>query len=155
MRLWHYLIATGLGTGYSPFAPGTMGSLLAVLIALFLLPPRSFAFLLVLLFGFAHGVWSSTRVEADMNSNDPSIVVIDEIVGMWVGLLFLPRNLWLFLLAFILFRYLDIKKPLGLNRLQSLPNGWGIMLDDVGAGFYTLIAMQLLFWLLHSVGYML
>jgi len=71
-------------------------------------------------------------------------VVIDEIVGMGIGLLYLPRNLLLFVMAFFLFRLFDIFKPPPVNASQILPAGWGVMMDDVIAGIYTLIITQLL-----------
>jgi hypothetical protein len=75
---------------------------------------------------------------------DPSIVVIDEIVGMWVSLLFLPASLPLSVAAFVAFRILDVVKPEPARWLERLPDGWGIMLDDVAAGIYANIACRLL-----------
>ena len=73
-----------------------------------------------------------------MADHDPSEVVIDEAVGMSISLFMLPHSLGLYILAFILFRFFDIFKPSFIYRIQNLPGGWGIMLDDVLAGFFTL-----------------
>jgi len=82
-------------------------------------------------------------VEKDLG-HDPSIVVIDEVLGMGISLLFLPRNFWLFFIAFLLFRVFDILKPPPINLSQKLPAGWGIMIDDVIAGFYALIGVHII-----------
>jgi phosphatidylglycerophosphatase A len=142
------LIATGLATGYSPAAPGTAGSLLALLV-LWLLPPAGpvfFASVLCPLFFL--GVWASSRVEAEEvrkgGKHDPSIVNVDEIVGMGLSVVFLPPSasrLWL-IAGFLLFRLFDIVKPFPANRSQRLPRGWGIMMDDVIAGIYANIILQ-------------
>jgi phosphatidylglycerophosphatase A len=91
------------------------------------------------------GVWSSTLVEP-IWGKDPSKVVIDEVAGMAIGLLFLPVNVKYLLCAFILFRFFDIVKPLYIRKMEALPSGWGIMLDDVLAGVYTNILLQAVVW---------
>jgi phosphatidylglycerophosphatase A len=91
------------------------------------------------------GVWSSGRVEP-IWGKDPSRVVIDEVAGMCISLLFLPADVRYLLCAFILFRFFDILKPLFIRTLESLPGGWGIMMDDVLAGFYTNILLQAVVW---------
>lgn len=144
------LAATGLATGYSPVAPGTAGSLLALL-ALWFLHPVSPVFLvsaLVLLFPV--GVWASSRVEREEvqkgRKHDPSIVNIDEIMGMGMSVVFLPASApkaWL-VAGFFLFRFFDIVKPFPIDHSQRLPGGWGIMTDDVIAGIYANIILQAL-----------
>jgi len=91
------------------------------------------------------GVWSSTIMEA-IWGKDPSKVVIDEVSGMAIGLLFLPVNVKYLLCAFILFRFFDIVKPLYVRKMEDLPSGWGIMGDDVLAGIYTNIILQAVVW---------
>jgi phosphatidylglycerophosphatase A len=143
------LIATGLCTGYSPVAPGTAGSLLALAIVWFLRPSDTFLGAgLVLL--FFPGVWASTRVEREEvrkgGKSDPSLVNIDEIVGMGISVIFLPYSVsraWL-IAGFLLFRVFDIVKPFPANRAQNLPGGWGIMIDDVIAGIYANAVLQVL-----------
>jgi phosphatidylglycerophosphatase A len=91
---------------------------------------------------FWMGVYSGTKVEREVG-NDPSIVVMDEVVGMGISLLFLPRDWRLFLIAFILFRLFDIVKPPPINRSQQIHGGMGIMIDDVLAGIYALAVVQI------------
>lgn len=150
-KWWHFAIATGFGAGYSPYAPGTVGSVLALLLAYFFISPRSWAFFLLIFLSFFLGVMSANKVEEYVADTDPSIIVIDEVVGMWIGLWGLPQNIFLFFLAFVLFRYFDIHKPLGLNRLQALPGGWGVMVDDAGAGIYTLAITQIVYFVVRVI----
>jgi phosphatidylglycerophosphatase A len=91
------------------------------------------------------GVWSSSVVEA-VWGKDPSKVVIDEVAGMAIGLLFLPVNVKYLLCAFILFRFFDIVKPFYIRKMEDLPSGWGIMADDVLAGVYTNIILHAVVW---------
>ena len=84
----------------------------------------------------------------EKHGNDPGIIVIDEFVGQWISLLFLPRILWIYVAAFMLFRIFDILKPFPANDSQKLKHGWGVMIDDVIAGIYTNLVLQLLIWVL-------
>lgn len=142
MRYICFLLATGVGVGYSPLAPGTAGSLLALVILYFLYPLPLWMVLLILLFLFFLGIYSAGMVEKE-KGKDPSIVVIDEMVGMGIGLISIPPDRILFLVAFILFRFFDIMKPPPINSSQKLPGAWGIMMDDVIAGTYALILTHL------------
>ncbi len=96
----------------------------------------SLAFILLLLGGFAAG-----KVETSYG-HDPSIVTIDEVLGMWVSLLFLPKSLLLAVGAFIIFRLLDVVKPWPARFFDRKHGGWNIMLDDVVAGIYTNLLLQ-------------
>jgi phosphatidylglycerophosphatase A len=80
---------------------------------------------------------------------DPSIVVIDEVVGMWISLLAIPMGISAAILAFLFFRTFDILKPFPARQMEHLPGGWGIMMDDVVAGIYANIATRLLLLALH------
>ncbi len=142
LRFLNYIIATAFGAGYSPVAPGTAGSLLAVLIIYYFSPIPVLLLLAILFVLFWMGVYSGTKVEREVG-NDPSIVVMDEVVGMGISLLFLPRDWRLFLIAFILFRLFDIVKPPPINRSQQIHGGMGIMIDDVLAGIYALAVVQI------------
>jgi len=136
-----YFLATGFGSGLSPFIPGTAGSLLGL--ALFILIPiSSWYWLIISILTFFIGIRVSTFVENE-KGKDPGIVVIDEFVGQWIALLFLPRTLFVYIAAFILFRFLDIVKPYPANKFEQLKSGTGIMLDDVIAGFYANLIMQI------------
>jgi phosphatidylglycerophosphatase A len=143
MKIFFYhLIATAFGSGYAPLAPGTAGSLLTVFLIYFIFPP-SWILLISILLLFFLGVYTSGKLEI-IHGEDPSLVVVDEVVGMAISLLFLPRNWLLFLSAFLLFRLFDIVKPAPINASQKLRAGWGIMIDDVLAGIYALISVQIL-----------
>ncbi len=148
MRTVHYLLATVFGAGYSPIAPGTAGSLLAVLTAYWLFPGQTPVLIPATVLITLLGVVVSGKVEQDQGGEDPSIVVIDEAAGMWLSLWFLPPEPWVYGLAFLLFRLFDIVKPYPANRVESIPGGWGIMLDDLVAGGYTLLVMHLLRWII-------
>jgi phosphatidylglycerophosphatase A len=107
-------------------------------------PPAILSIIITIVITLA-GVWSSSIVET-IWGKDPSKVVIDEVAGMCVALLFLPVSVKYLLSAFILFRFFDIVKPLYIKRLERLPKGWGIMFDDVLAGAYTNILVQAVVW---------
>ena len=143
-KFFYYLFGTGLGTGYSPIAPGTAGSLLGLLL-FYIYPLNSWLGIAIVVLIFFIGVWTSTQIEKE-KGDDPSIVVIDEVIGQWVALLFLPfYSLKIFVLAFLLFRFFDVLKPPPIDRSQDLKAGYGIMIDDVLAGVYANIILQLIF----------
>ena len=99
---------------------------------------------IIIVIGFALGVWVSDRVAKHMEVKDPGGIVWDEFVGMWITLLWLPSEIWL-LPAFLLFRLFDIWKPWPVRVAdEKLAGGLGVMLDDVFAGFYALVAVQIL-----------
>jgi phosphatidylglycerophosphatase A len=89
------------------------------------------------------GIWAAGKVDAEWGK-DSSRVVIDEVAGMCVGLLFLPAQLKYIVASFILFRFFDITKPLFIRCLEKLPLGWGVMADDLLAGIYTNLIMQII-----------
>jgi len=148
LSIW---IATGLGCGYFPVAPGTAGSAagLALVIALrqTSLGPAGLRVCLGSLTAllFVLGVWSAGKAERVFGRVDPGQVVIDEVVGQMLTFVATPRITWIGLIAgFILFRAFDIAKPFPARRAERIPGGWGIMLDDVVAGLYSLIALVIL-----------
>ena len=136
MTLWRF-VATFFYLGKLPIAPGTWGSFGALILWLFL-PVTTSVHLSVILLLFVLGVYSSHKVAKYMQIHDPSEVVIDEAVGMGISLFMLPQSYGLYLLAFIVFRIFDILKPSFIYQVQIFPGGWGIMLDDVLAGLFTL-----------------
>lgn len=147
------LIGTGFGTGFSPVAPGTAGALLASAIWIILHHLLAFSSLwwstlfLVVAFTFA-GIWAADKLEPYWGE-DPSRVVVDEMVGVWIPLLAVPDNrhwLWYVLAAFCLFRLLDIFKPLGIRQMESIGGGTGVMMDDILAGIYSLIILEGVKW---------
>jgi phosphatidylglycerophosphatase A len=135
-------VATALGSGYFPIAPGTVGS--AVGLALFwpLHWMSGLGQMVAVVALFAAGVVASTRVAHGIGIEDPGIVVVDEVVGMWTSLLFLPFTPATALAGFLLFRILDVFKPYPARQLESLPGGWGIMSDDVMAGIYANLLLR-------------
>jgi len=138
-------IATWFGCGYAPIAPGTAGSLAAVLIAFALhywleAPPYWFAILAVLL--LAPGIWAADVYARAVGKKDPGEVVVDEVIGQWItlsGAVTLNWKSWLG--AFLLFRLFDIWKPPPVRQLERLPGGTGIVADDVMAGVYGAIVI--------------
>jgi phosphatidylglycerophosphatase A len=137
----NYLLATGFGIGYSPYGSGTAGSLAALLIFIFI-PLSDPIWLGITILMFIIGIRVSGTVEREKGT-DPAVVVIDEFVGQWVALLFLPRIVWIYVADFLIFRLLDIIKPFPAADLEELNGGLGIMLDDIIAGIYTNIALHL------------
>jgi phosphatidylglycerophosphatase A len=145
--LFHKLFSTTLGIGYIK-GGGTLAAI-ACCICWYLAwgdgyPPVALSVPITLVITFL-GVWSSTKVEK-IWGKDPSRVVIDEVSGMCIGLLFLPVQLKYVLCALVLFRFFDIVKPLFIRKMELLPGGWGIMLDDVLAGIYTNILVSAVVW---------
>ena len=135
------LLATGFGSGLSPVAPGTIGTLVGIPICLFSLPliwPLRFLFVIVIL---ALAVFISGRAEMIYSKKDDQRIVIDEIAGFQVAMLPVAITGLHLCLAFVLFRIFDIWKPFPVNKLQDLPGGWGVVLDDVGAGIYAGVIM--------------
>ena len=145
------MVATGGGIGYCPVAPGTAASLFALLLV-WALPFSWRGLALVLLAVTVLGAWAATRAERLFGARDPSRVVIDEIAGMWLSVLTLPRSLWPLLAAFLLFRLFDIVKPFPIRQSENLSGGLGIMLDDLIAGVYTLLCLRALLALLGRGG---
>jgi phosphatidylglycerophosphatase A len=137
-------IATLFGAGRFPLAPGTFASLLAALAFRFLLAGLFWTFQIgAIVLVFFIGVWASGRHAAALGSKDPRPVVIDEVCGQWISLMFLPAGWGFLAAAFVLFRAFDVIKPFPIRHLEALPAGWGIMADDVLAGIYAAAVLQL------------
>lgn len=141
MNLLIKLIASGLGTGYFPIAPGTAGSALAAGLAFCFRPWWNPAGALALSGAcFLAGVYFANRAERFWG-HDSGKIVIDEMAGMFLSLAFLSLNWTSLLAAFFIFRLLDIIKPPPARQLERLRGGWGVMADDIVAGAYTAILM--------------
>lgn len=149
--VWAWAAATFFGAGLLRPGPGTWGSAAACLLwwaagaglggaenKLTLATAAAAAAAL------AVGIPAGTRVERESGRKDPGHVVIDEAAGQWTALLFAPVDPRFMVAAFLLFRGFDILKPWPARRLEHLPGGSGIMLDDIAAGFYALLTVQLL-----------
>lgn len=141
------LLATWFGCGYAPFAPGTAGSAAAILIAAVLVRYAGFSrwhFLLLAALLFGPAVWASGVTARAHKIEDPSFVVVDEVIGQWIALAGLPRFHWTgYLAAFALFRLFDIWKPPPVRQLEALPGGLGINAEDVMAGVYAALVLVL------------
>lgn len=128
--------------GFLPLIPGTFGSIAGLILffltqsELFFLIPLTLAVLII-------GFFISGRAERLLNKKDPSCIVIDEVGGMLLSLMFLPFNIKLAVLGFFLFRILDTLKPYPAGRFQHFKGSLGIMSDDIVAGIYTNIILQI------------
>jgi len=143
-----HLLALGLGTGLMPRAPGTWGSLLGLPLVIVLSPYGPFVYLTAVALLFAAGVYLAGRTARALGVHDHSAIVIDEVVGMMVTLMWVEPD-WLVVAAgFVLFRFFDIVKPWPIKRIdREVAGGLGIMLDDVVAGILAAIVVQaLLYW---------
>lgn len=145
-------LATGFGSGLSPVAPGTAGSVVGLAIAWGLSFHTGILGSPVglLMSGLAVGllgVFASEPVSRALGAHDPGCIVIDEVAGQMIacaGALLVPgRPLWAWAAAFVLFRLLDVWKPLGIGRLQALRGGWGIVADDVAGGLWAAAILAL------------
>lgn len=128
--------------GYFPIAPGTAGTVVAGVIYWFARPSHPLIYGALILLFFLLGTRASTIVERQMGP-DPSLVVVDEMVGFWIALFALPKTWPLLVIGFFLFRLFDIWKPFPIRRTERLREGWGIMADDAMAGIYTNVLLQL------------
>jgi phosphatidylglycerophosphatase A len=142
------VVATAFGSGYAPFAPGTAGSAVGLLLfwPMAALPwPWQAAAAAVL---FLVGSLAAGRVARRVGLKDPGIVVVDEVVGQWVTLAALPFTPVTAAVGFLLFRVMDVVKPWPARDLERVPGGWGIMADDVAAGIYAHLVLRvgLLVW---------
>ena len=140
MKQLYNLIITFFYLGYLPKAPGTFGSLGALLFWVMFpdsLEARSLILISTLILGFI----ACFYVLKDIDEKDPSFIVIDEVVGLWLALLFVPKNSPLIMLGFILFRFFDIFKPSIIYTVQFKKGVYGIMLDDIIAGFMVMLIL--------------
>ena len=152
---WAWAIATFFGVGLGKPGPGTWASVVTLLIwtdYAWAVHPTPHALLIALLAfvagAIALGVPAATIVARESGSKDPQCVVIDEVAGQAMALLFSPFDWRHAAIALILFRLFDITKPFPVRRLENLPEGWGIVFDDVAAGLYALgVASLLRIWI--------
>jgi phosphatidylglycerophosphatase A len=133
-------LATWFGCGYFPWGPGTAGSAAAILIAAVIhFSAGAGRITLAVLIGalLAPSVWAATRAARLVKATDPGIVVVDEVLGQWVTLLGASALNWkTYLAGFLLFRIFDIWKPWPVRDFEKLPEGAGIICDDIAAGIY-------------------
>lgn len=144
---WKYpvhFLAYGFGTGLAPFAPGTFGSLIGVALFWFMAPlgPGTYAGIVIVL--FVAGIFICGQTARDFGELDPGFIVFDEVVGFMVAMYLMPRE-WRWIAAgFIIYRIFDIWKPFPIHIVEEkLTLGTAIMADDVIAGIYTLLVLQI------------
>ena len=152
---WAWTVATFFGAGFLKPGPGTYASVVTVLLwlaAASLLHHNTLhlliATLIALALAIALGIPAATRVARESQRKDPGFVVIDEVAGQLIALIALAPDWPHALLALLLFRFFDILKPPPIRRLEALPEGTGIVIDDLGAGLYAFILVQLITHLL-------
>lgn len=143
-------IGSGFYTGYINFASGTFASAAALI--LYLIPGFENPVLLLTLIAvfLIWGVGLGTRFES-LYGKDPRQCTVDELVGTWISLILIPKKVWTLLLAFLIWRALDIIKPYPFSKLENIKGGWGIMLDDVALGFVALILNHFLINILKNL----
>lgn len=142
-KVWKFIVTFG-GLGYSPYAPGTVGALGAMVPALLILQfsemPNLWLSLMVL-GSIILGTIGATKLEFEWGK-DSSMIVIDEVAGIWISVLWVRYDVLSIITAFILFRFFDIVKPLGIRYAERANKGIGVMLDDIVAGIYTNLILQ-------------
>lgn len=140
-----HFVAFGFGSGLSPLAPGTVGTLVALLIYWLIKPDYGDAeFLALIAVAFVLGVWACGRTGSALGVADYSGMVWDEIVAFWLVLVLLPDEIAWQAAAFILFRFFDIAKPQPIHHFDAtLKGGFGVMFDDLVAAFFTLFLLAL------------
>jgi phosphatidylglycerophosphatase A len=140
------LICTLFYAGYFPFAPGTLASLITLLIIWFFIPSFFYILLPVSIGLFFISVWSATKGE-EIFGKDGHEIVIDEACGMAISLLFVPKEIKSYVIAFFLFRLFDIIKPPPARAVEELKGGWGVTLDDVVAGIYANVTLHMIYYI--------
>lgn len=153
MRFLKYFLGTGFYSGLIPKAPGTFGSLAALIIIFVLIHAQLFSlFFLFFLVSALLTFWVTPFFEEKFGDDAPQLV-LDEWAGQsltFIAISFsesLQTNISILLVGFLLFRFFDILKPLGINKIQKLKGGWGILMDDILAGFYALISLKTLIFI--------
>ena len=143
-----HFLAFGFGAGLSPKAPGTMGTLVAVPLFLLLAYLPVYVYLALITAAFLVGIYLCGRTASDLGVHDHGGIVWDEFVGYWITMILVPVTWYWVLAGFVLFRVFDILKPFPIGWLdKKVGGGLGIMIDDVLAGVYALICLQVLVYL--------
>jgi phosphatidylglycerophosphatase A len=135
------LLSTGLYSGYSPFAPGTAGTVVGVLLYLFIIQFSPVYYIILIIALFFIGVRVSGNAEKIFGKKDHGAIVIDEIEGFLIAMFLVPKTIFFIISGFLLFRLLDIIKPF--SRFEQLEGGLGVMIDDIIAAVFTNVLLQL------------
>lgn len=146
INLFEKIIGSGLFTGYIPIASGTFGSFVALLI--YFIPGFEKLWIIIpaIILLFIYGVYVSYKFE-NIYDKDPAECTVDEVVGTWIALIALPKTVLIVITSFFIWRLFDIIKPFPAGTSENLPGGWGIMMDDVISGIYSLILVHLIVYL--------
>jgi phosphatidylglycerophosphatase A len=152
MKRFVLLLAAGFGAGYVPMAPGTAGTVVAIPIFLLLSSIPFPLYELTILTFFFFASWISGEAERCWQRKDDPKIVIDEIIGYLITMLWLPKTILFIILGFLLFRFFDILKPPPIRVLEKARGGYGIVLDDVLAGVYSNIVLQIISYFALSLG---
>lgn len=143
----HQIMTSFFGIGFIPKGGGTVAAIATCLLWYVAIEqPDSILAIFSTLLITVYGVWGANEVE-EIWGKDSSKVVVDEVAGMMIALLLIPITFINITIALVLFRFFDIVKPLMVRRLENLPKGWGVMGDDVLAGFYSNLVLQFLLYL--------
>jgi phosphatidylglycerophosphatase A len=146
LNFFEKLIGSGFYTGYIPFASGTWGSLAALII--YLIPgfEKPVVIIPAIILFTVLGIFIGNKFDV-IYGKDPAECTVDEVVGMWISLLFLPKTILVVTAAFISWRAFDILKPAPARQLESLKGGVGIMIDDIVAGIYSLLLLHFILFI--------
>ncbi|MBN1622579.1 MAG: phosphatidylglycerophosphatase A [Endomicrobiales bacterium] len=147
MNLLTKILASGFGVGYFPLAPGTLGTLLSAFIYWYLFPKNNLLILSITALTAVISLEICSKAENAFGIKDDKRIIIDEIVGFWITMLFLPKRLEILFTAVVLFRFFDIYKPLIIKKVQSFKGGYGIMLDDILAGVFANIVLHAFYYI--------
>lgn len=147
-----HFLSLGFGSGLSPYAPGTMGTLVAIPLYLLLSQLELLTYSIVVVAGFLIGIYLCDKTSKALGVHDHSGIVWDEFIGYWITMIAIPAVTWQWILAgFVLFRFFDIAKPWPVKVADKrVPGGFGIMLDDLLAGLYALACIQAFWFLMAS-----
>ncbi len=143
INFFEKLIGSGFYTGFIPVVSGTFGSMAALLI--YWIPgfEKWYVIIPAIVLSIAYGIYIGNKFDV-VYGKDPSEFTLDEVIGQWIALLFLPKTILISIISFVIWRTLDVIKPFPANKLENLPGGLGIIADDVAASIYTLIIVHII-----------
>lgn len=151
INFFEKLIGSGFFTGYIPFASGTFGSLAGLII--YFIPgfEKSYILIPIIIVTFIVGIIIGNKFEK-VYGKDPAQCTIDEVMGMWISLILIPKTILNALVCFFIWRIFDIIKPYPARDLEKLNGGLGIMIDDFVAALYTLVSVHLILFIINRAG---
>lgn len=145
-----HFFATGFGAGLIPFAPGTMGTLVAIPMYLLIKDLSLIPYIIFLIVTFLLGIWLCSEASKPLATHDHPSIVWDEMVGFWLTMLAVPCSFLNILIGFLAFRFFDIRKPWPIGWVdKKIPGGFGIMLDDMLAAVYANLTLRLIIYLIY------